>query len=89
MTGAILPPIKGCLPMQRNANMLKIQKKRVFTDFIGFFVEIQSPACPPNGLLFPERALQNIVYYTVKRIGLFSMWANNYSASGNNLLSIY
>jgi hypothetical protein len=50
MTGAIIPSIKGCLTMQRNANMLKILKKCVFADFIGFFVKMQSPDCPPNRL---------------------------------------
>ena len=34
--------------MQRNANMLKILKKSVFADFIGFFVKMQSPVCPPG-----------------------------------------
>ena len=38
--------------MQRNANMLKILKKLVFADFIGFFVKMQSPVCPPNKLLY-------------------------------------
>lgn len=34
--------------MQRNANMLKILKKRIFADFIGFFAKMQSPVCPPE-----------------------------------------
>ena len=34
--------------MQRNTNMLKILKKCVFVDFIGFFVKMQSPDCPPG-----------------------------------------
>ena len=51
MTGTILPQIKGHLAMQRNANMLKNQKKCVFADYIGFFAKIQSPVCPPNTLL--------------------------------------
>ena len=38
--------------MQRNANMLKILKKCVFADFMGFFAKKQSPVCPPNKLLF-------------------------------------
>ncbi len=37
--------------MQRNANMLKILKKCVFADFMGFFVKMQSPVCSPNELL--------------------------------------
>ena len=37
--------------MQRNANMLKILKKYIFADFIGFFAKMQSPICPPNELL--------------------------------------
>ena len=32
--------------MQRNANMLKILKKCVFADFMGFFAKMQSPVCP-------------------------------------------
>ena len=39
--------------MQRNANMLKIIKKCIFADFIGFFAKMQSPVCPPNEL-FPS-----------------------------------
>ena len=49
MTGAISPPIEGRLTIQRNTNMLKILKKCVFVDFIGFFAEMQSPDCPPDG----------------------------------------
>ena len=37
--------------MQRNANMLKILKKCVFADFMGFFAKKQSPVCPLNKLL--------------------------------------
>ena len=48
MTGAILPPIKSHFTMQRNANMLKIPKKCILVDFIGFFAEMQSPVCPPE-----------------------------------------
>ena len=52
MTGSISLPIQGCLTIQRNANMLKILKKSAFfVDFIGFFVKMQSPVCPPNALL--------------------------------------
>ena len=51
MTGTILPQIKGHFTMQRNANMLKNQKKCVFADFISFFAEMQFPVCPPNELL--------------------------------------
>ena len=58
MRGTITPPIKGSLTMQRNANMLKILKKVSFADFMGFFAKIQSPACPPNGLLSFEKTLQ-------------------------------
>ena len=43
--------------MQRNANMLKIQKKYIFADFIGFFAKMQSPACPPNELLSFDKTL--------------------------------
>ena len=48
MTGSISLPIQGCLTMQQNTNMLKILKKCVFVDFIGFFVKMQSPVCPPK-----------------------------------------
>ena len=49
MTRAISPSIKDYLTMQRNTNMLKILKKKcVFVDFIGFFVKMQSPDCPPR-----------------------------------------
>lgn len=51
MIGTILPKNKDYLIMQRNANMLKNLKKCVFADFIGFFVKMESPACPPNKLL--------------------------------------
>ena len=57
MTGAILVPIKGYFTMQRKANMLKILKKCVFADFIGFFAKQQSPACPPNQLLSLNKTL--------------------------------
>ena len=40
MTGTILPQSKGHFTMQRNANMLKILKKCVFADFMGFFAKI-------------------------------------------------
>ena len=46
MTGSISRPIQGCLTMQQNTNMLKILKKCVFVDFIGFFVKMLSPDCP-------------------------------------------
>ena len=48
--------------MQRNANMLKNLKKCVFADFISFFAEMQSPACPPERT-FALR--QNFVIYYV------------------------
>ena len=38
--------------MQRNANKLKILKKCVFADFVGFFAKMQSHVCPPNELSF-------------------------------------
>ena len=38
--------------MQRNANMLKILKKCVFADFMGFFAKKTVPCLsPPNELL--------------------------------------
>ena len=36
----------------------KSKKKWVFVYFIGFFVKMQSPDCPPNGLLSFEVILQ-------------------------------
>ena len=94
-TGAILPPIKGCLTMQRNTNIeqtseinkdffvisqrvkqifaiyckyaKKSKKSCVFADFMGFFVKMQSPDCPPNGLLSFEIILQHIVNLTLIR----------------------
>ena len=47
--------------MQRNANMLKILNKCVFADFMGFFVKMQSPVCPPKRRL----SLEEILHYTV------------------------
>ena len=38
--------------MQRNANMLKILKKCVFADFMGFFTKMQSLVCPPERTFF-------------------------------------
>ena len=46
--------------MQRNANMLKFLKKCVFADFMGFFVKIQSPVCPPNKLLSFRRIYKTL-----------------------------
>ena len=40
--------------MQRNANMLKILKKCVFADFMGFFAKMQSPVCPPEMTFTPR-----------------------------------
>ena len=51
MTVAIPPPIIGSLTMQRNANIIKNQKKSIFADFTSFFVKMQSPDCPPNSFL--------------------------------------
>ena len=48
MTVGITPPIIGSLTIQRNTNMLKILKKVSFCRFIGFFVKMQSPDCPPR-----------------------------------------
>ena len=48
--------------MQRNVNMLKFLKKCVFADFMGFFVKIQSPVCPPNKLLSFRKILQHADY---------------------------
>ena len=45
MTGAILSPIKTTkCKYAKNS-----KKKCVFVDFIGFFVKMQSPDCPPDG----------------------------------------
>ena len=52
--------------MQRNVNMLKILKKvRFFSDFIGFFVEMQFPVCPPERTF---ALLQNVVIYDVSSV---------------------
>ena len=52
--------------MQRNANMLKILKKvRFFSDFIGFFVEMQSLVCPPERTF---ALLQSVVIYDVSSV---------------------
>ena len=48
MTGAILPPIKGCFTIQRNTNMLKILKKVRFCRFYTFLCKNAVP------ILFPE-----------------------------------
>ena len=51
--------------MQRNTNMLKILKKCVFADFMGFFVKIQSPVCPPERTFVLR---QNFAIYYVSSI---------------------
>ena len=48
MIGAILPPIKGCLTMQRNANMLKILKKVSFCRFYWFLFKNAVPCLSPE-----------------------------------------
>ena len=39
-----------------------LKKKCVFADFIGFFVKMQSPVCPPNKLLSFGKTLQYTMY---------------------------
>ena len=48
MTGAILPPIKGCFTIQRNTNMLKILKKVRFCRFYGFLCKKAVPCLSPK-----------------------------------------
>ena len=48
MTGAILPPIKGCFTMQRNTNMLKILKKVHFCRFYQFLCKNAVPILSPE-----------------------------------------
>ena len=47
--------------MQRNANMLKFLKSCVFADFMGFFVKMQSPVCPPERTFALQRNF--VIYY--------------------------
>ena len=42
--------------------MLKNLKKCVIADFIGFFVKMQSPVCPPKTLLPFGKTLQYTMY---------------------------
>ena len=48
MTGAILPPIKGCFTIQRNTNMLKILKKVHFCRFYQFLCKNAVPSLSPE-----------------------------------------
>ena len=48
MTGAILPPIKGCFTIQRNTNMLKILKKVHFCRFYMFLCKNAVPSLSPK-----------------------------------------
>lgn len=48
MIGAILPPIKGYLTMQRNANMLKNLKKVSFCRFYWFLFKNAVPCLSPK-----------------------------------------
>ena len=48
MTDAILPPIKGCLTIQRNTNMLKILKKVSFCRFYRFLCKNAVPLLSPE-----------------------------------------
>ena len=66
--------------MQRNANMLKILKKCVFADFIGFFAKIQSPVCHPNELLSFGEILQYTMYQVFTK---FQMGIKKNSVSEN------
>ena len=51
--------------MQRNANMLK---SCLFADFMGFFVKMQSPVCPPNALLSFGKTLQYTMYQVIIKL---------------------
>ena len=55
-------------------------------DFIGFFVKIQSPVCPPNALLSFGLHLQGVVFQHIKQPNLYSVWENKYIASENSLI---
>lgn len=48
MIGSILPSIKGCLTVQRNANMLKILKKVRFCRFYWFLFKNAVPCLSPE-----------------------------------------
>lgn len=48
MTGTILPLIKACLTMQRNANMLKNLKKVRFCRFYRFLCKNAVPCLSPQ-----------------------------------------
>ena len=47
--------------MQRNANMLKILKKCVFADFMGFFAKMQSSVCSPERTI--ALRINFVIYY--------------------------
>ena len=59
--------------------MLKILKKCVFVDFICFFVKMQSPDCPPNGLV-PFGVM--LVWHNISMN--YEVGIKKYSASGND-----
>ena len=54
MTGAILPPIKACLTIQRNTNMLKILKKVSFCRFYRFLCKNAVPRLSPQTDFWPS-----------------------------------
>ena len=67
--------------MQRNANILKILKKCVFADFIGFFAKKQSPVCPPNELLSFGKTLYCTLYQVLTKL---QVGVKKYIASESN-----
>ena len=62
MTGAILPPIKGCFTIQRNTNMLKILKKVHFCRFYQFLCRNAVPSLSPRTNFCPSIKLCNTLY---------------------------
>ena len=67
--------------MQRNANMLKILKKVLSADFIGFFAKIQSPVCPPERTFVLR---QNFVIHYIPISCRVLNGRKKYSASGSD-----
>ena len=61
MTGVFSPPLKGCLAIQRNTNMLKILKKVRFCRFYRFLCKNAVPRLSPEQFFVLQHNAYNIL----------------------------
>ena len=85
MTGVFLPPLKGCLAIQRNANMLKNLKKSAFLQILWVSLQKYSPLSVLRTNFYSSDKLCNTP--CIKYLQSFKWALKNSASESNNLLS--